>query len=52
MVDWWLEVFLIHKVLRLTKQAKVFLARRTNAELVSKFHVALLFCVLYEHSYP
>jgi hypothetical protein len=44
MLDCWLEVSCIRKVLRLANSIKVsvvFLDPRANAELVPKFHVAL-----------
>jgi hypothetical protein len=41
MLDCWLEVSCIRKVLRPATSIKVFRCPRANAELVSKFHVAL-----------
>jgi hypothetical protein len=41
MLDCWLEVSFIRKVLRPANSIAVFLGPRANAELVPKFHVAL-----------
>jgi hypothetical protein len=41
MLDCWLEVSYIRKVLRPANSIKVFLDPRANAELLPKFHVAL-----------
>jgi hypothetical protein len=41
MMDCWLEVSCIRKVLRPANKIKVLLFPRANAELVPKFHVAL-----------
>jgi hypothetical protein len=44
MLDCWLEVSFIRKVLRPANSIKVFRGPRANAELVPKFHVALHAC--------